>query len=53
MWGGTGREKVLGAEGCFRIRCGEGPEKLLDSHENEWKYATDWGEEVRVIFRKK
>ena len=31
----------------FRIRCGEGQERCLDGHENEWKSATDrsgrWG----------
>jgi hypothetical protein len=29
-----------------RIRCGEGQETSLDSHENRWKSATDRGEEV-------
>ena len=39
-----------GNEG-FRSRCGEGEERWLDGHENEWKSATDGGEEVRAISR--
>ena len=35
----------------FRIRCGEGQERWLDGHENEWKSATDRGEEVGSISR--
>jgi hypothetical protein len=31
----------------FRIKCGEGQERWLDGHENEWKSATDRGEEVQ------
>lgn len=27
----------------FRIRYGEGQERWLDGHENEWKSATDGG----------
>jgi len=33
----------------FRIRCWEGQERWLDGHENEWKPATDRGEEVGSI----
>ena len=36
-WKGEGGEKGEG----FRIRCGEGQERWLDDHENEWKSATD------------
>jgi hypothetical protein len=30
----------------FRIRYGKGQERLLDVHENEWKFALDGCEEV-------
>jgi hypothetical protein len=30
----------------FRIRCRGGQERWPDGHENEWKSATDGGEEV-------
>ena len=33
------------------IRCGELHERLLDGHENEWKSAPDYGEEVWGLFR--
>lgn len=32
-------------------RCGEGQERWLDDHDNEWKSATDGGEEVGDISR--
>ena len=34
-----------------RIRCGKGPKRWLDGHENEWKSEIDRGEEVRGISR--
>ena len=41
-----GRWYGQGNEG-YQIRCGEGQERWLDGHENEWKSATDgarrWG----------
>ena len=44
---GLGRKgNVKGNGRGFRIRCGEGQERWLDGHENEWKSATDRGEEV-------
>jgi hypothetical protein len=33
-------------DGAFRIRCGEGQERWLDGHENEWKSVTDRDEDV-------
>jgi hypothetical protein len=30
----------------FRIRCGEGQERLTDGHESKWKYSIDWGGKV-------
>jgi hypothetical protein len=36
---------VEGNEG-FRSRCGEGEERWLDGHENEWKSEADRGEDV-------
>jgi hypothetical protein len=44
-WKGEGGEKGEG----FRIRCGEGQERWLEDYENEWKSATDGGEEVGGI----
>ena len=35
----------------FRIRCREGQERWLNGHENEWKSATDGGEEVGSSYR--
>ena len=32
--------------GGFRVRCGEGQERWLDGHENEWKSAIDGCAEV-------
>jgi hypothetical protein len=29
----------------FRIRCGEGQERWLDGHENEWKSTADRSDE--------
>lgn len=39
--GGVGRRMEK-----FGIRCGEGQERWLNGHENEWKSATDRDEEV-------
>jgi hypothetical protein len=36
-----------------RIRYGEGQEEWLDGHENEWKPATDGGNEVGDISGKR
>ena len=43
---GTGRESGWRGTWGFRIRCGEGQERWLDGHENEWKSATDRGGEL-------
>jgi len=46
MEGGSWKGAVLGrGMGGFRIRGEEGQEKWIDGHENEWKSATDRGEE--------
>lgn len=37
--------------GGFRVRCGEGQERWLDDHKNEWKSAADSGKEVGGIYR--
>jgi hypothetical protein len=39
--------------GGFRIRCGEGQERWLDDHENEWKSAPHRHEKVGSISRKR
>ena len=31
----------MGEDVRFRIQCGEGQDRCLDGHENEWKSATD------------
>ena len=46
-WGGGEGE----GNGGFRIRCGEGQERWLDGHEDEWKSTTDRGEEMGGISR--
>ena len=40
-----------GKEAGFRNRCGEGQERWLDGHENEWNSATVGGEKVVGISR--
>ena len=35
----------------LRIRCRKGQERWLDSHENEWKSATEKGNEVGASLR--
>jgi len=42
---GTEMEGGWGGEWGVRIRCGEGQERWLDGHGNEWKSETDVGEE--------
>jgi hypothetical protein len=37
--------------GVFRIKCGQGQERWLDGHENEWNSVTDGGEEMVSISR--
>jgi hypothetical protein len=37
----------------FRIRFGEGQDKCLYDHGNEWKCSTERGEEVVGILRKR
>ena len=37
--------------GQFIIRCSERQKRWPDGHENEWKSAPDYGEEVWGMFR--
>jgi hypothetical protein len=51
MEGGNWKGSGIAGNGEVKFRCGEGPERWLDSLENKWKSAIDRGEEKGGISR--